>query len=107
MSDDLIVRPRDSGRIIELWLPLWDGYNAFYAALGCDRLLSPVRITAHDLGAVLRCVRAGHGAVSRMSGGQLLGLALHCFTDTYRDRACLLFAGSVHREVARPRAEKA
>ena len=43
------VKPDD----FEQWLPLWDGYNAFYGREGATAL--PMNITKIDLEPLLRC----------------------------------------------------
>ena len=53
MSDDLTVR-FVTRQDYDQWLPLWDGYNAFYGRSGATAL-SP-EITADDLGAFFRRV---------------------------------------------------
>jgi hypothetical protein len=53
MSGELTVRfvVRED---YEQWLPLWDGYNAFYGRSGATALFA--RNYADDLGTLLRCL---------------------------------------------------
>jgi GNAT superfamily N-acetyltransferase len=75
MSDDLLTRPIARSDY-ERWLPLWDGYNAFYGRSGATALAPEVtRITwlrffdAHE---------PVHALVAE-SGDRLLGLAHYLF----------------------------
>ena len=51
MSSDLIIR-FVTRQDYDQWLPLWDGYNAFYGRSG-PTALAP-EITRDDMGALLR-----------------------------------------------------
>ncbi len=53
MAENVLVRPvvRDD---YDQWLPLWDGYNAFYGRSGPTALAR--RDHRDDLVALLRCV---------------------------------------------------
>ena len=51
MSGDLTIRFVTRQDYAQ-WLPLWDGYNAFYGRSGATALAP--EITAHDMGALLR-----------------------------------------------------
>jgi GNAT superfamily N-acetyltransferase len=58
------------------WLPLWDGYNAFYGRSGATAL-SP-EITAMTWARFFDAYEPVHGLVAE-SGGQLLGLTHYLF----------------------------
>jgi len=58
------------------WLPLWDGYNAFYGRAGATAL-SP-EITAMTWARLFDANEPVHGLVAE-SGGQLLGLTHYLF----------------------------
>jgi Acetyltransferase (GNAT) family. len=58
------------------WLPLWDGYNAFYGRSGATAL-SP-EITAMTWARFFDADEPVHGLVAE-SGGQLLGLTHYLF----------------------------
>ncbi len=60
----------------EQWLPLWDGYNAFYGRAGATAL-SP-DITAMTWARFFDAYEPVHGLVAE-SGGQLLGLTHYLF----------------------------
>ena len=53
MSGDLTIRSV-TRQDYDQWLPLWDGYNAFYGRSG-PTALAP-EITRDDMGALLRCL---------------------------------------------------
>jgi GNAT superfamily N-acetyltransferase len=75
MSDDLAIRfvtRRDYDR----WLPLWDGYNAFYGRSGATAL-SP-EITRMTWARFFDAYEPVHGLVAE-SGGRLLGLTHYLF----------------------------
>src|SRR5580700_2114514 len=75
MSNDLSVRlvsPQD----YDQWLPLWDGYNAFYGRSGATAL-SP-EITRMTWARFFDGYEPVHGLVAE-SGGQLLGLTHYLF----------------------------
>ena len=79
-----VARPDD-----EQWLPLWDGYNAFYGRSG-PTALSP-DITRMTWARFFDAYEPVHGLVAE-SGGQLLGLThylFHCST-TAIDPSCYL-----------------
>jgi GNAT superfamily N-acetyltransferase len=58
------------------WLPLWDGYNAFYGRSGATAL-APA-ITAMTWARFFDAYEPVHGLVAE-SGGQLLGLTHYLF----------------------------
>lgn len=53
MSGNLTIRPI-ARHDYEQWLPLWDGYNAFYERSGPTALDG--EINADDVAALLRCL---------------------------------------------------
>ena len=72
---DLIIRPiarDDHAR----WLPLWDGYNAFYGRAG-DTALDPA-VTAMTWARIFDAYEPVHGLVAER-GGALLGLTHYLF----------------------------
>jgi GNAT superfamily N-acetyltransferase len=75
MADGLLIRPveRDD---YDQWLPLWDGYNAFYKRLG-PTALAP-EITAMTWARFFDAYEPVHGLVAE-SGGALLGLTHYLF----------------------------
>jgi GNAT superfamily N-acetyltransferase len=75
MSDTLSVRfvARSD---FEKWLPLWDGYNAFYGRAGATAL--PRAITERTWSRFFDGYEPVHGLVAE-SGGVLLGLAHYLF----------------------------
>jgi GNAT superfamily N-acetyltransferase len=75
MSGDLTVRPV-TRQDYDQWLPLWDGYNAFYGRSGATAL-SP-EITAMTWARFFDAYEPVHGLVAE-SGGQLLGLTHYLF----------------------------
>jgi GNAT superfamily N-acetyltransferase len=75
MSDDLSIRPV-SRLDYDQWLPLWDGYNAFYGRSGATAL-SP-EITAMTWARFFDGYEPVRGLVAE-SGGQLLGLTHYLF----------------------------
>ena len=75
MSDDLTIRfvtPQD----YDQWLPLWDGYNAFYGRSGATAL--PPEITRMTWARFFDAYEPVHGLVAE-SGGRLLGLTHYLF----------------------------
>ena len=75
MSDAPIIRPvtpDDHGQ----WLPLWDGYNAFYGRSGATAL-DPA-VTAMTWERVFDVDEPVHALVAEQDG-RLLGLALYLF----------------------------
>lgn len=75
MSDNLsvrFVRRGDFGR----WLPLWDGYNAFYGRSGPTAL--PREITERTWSRFFDAYEPVHALVAE-SGGELLGLTHYLF----------------------------
>lgn len=75
MPSDLVIRtvtPQDYA----LWLPLWDGYNAFYGRAGATAL-SP-EITAMTWARFFDAYEPVHGLVAE-SGRELLGLTHYLF----------------------------
>jgi GNAT superfamily N-acetyltransferase len=75
MSDNLSIRPV-SRLDYDQWLPLWDGYNAFYGRSGATAL-SP-EITAMTWARFFDAYEPVRGLVAQ-SGGQLLGLTHYLF----------------------------
>src|SRR5437764_1206799 len=98
MSGELTVRfvtPKD----YEQWLPLWDGYNAFYGRSGATAL--DPQITATTWARFFDADEPVHGLVAE-SGGHLLGLAhylLHRSTNSIEPVCYLqdLFTGKPAR----------
>src|SRR5260370_2041227 len=75
MSNEISIRfvtPQD----YERWLPLWDGYNAFYGRSGATAL-SP-EITAMTWARLFDAYEPVHGLVAE-SGGELLRLTHYLF----------------------------
>jgi GNAT superfamily N-acetyltransferase len=75
MSNELSVRfvtRQDYDR----WLPLWDGYNAFYGRLGATALAPEITATTWER--FFDADEPVHGLVAE-SGGQLLGLTHYLF----------------------------
>ena len=88
MPDDLAVRfvtRQDYDR----WLPLWDGYNAFYGRSGATAL-SP-EVTRMTWTRFFDAYEPVHGLVAE-SGGQLLGLTHYLFhrSTTAIEPSCYL-----------------
>jgi GNAT superfamily N-acetyltransferase len=75
MSDDLTIRPV-TRRDYEQWLPLWDGYNAFYGRSGATAL-SP-EITRMTWARFFDAYEPVHALVAE-NGRKLLGLAHYLF----------------------------
>ena len=75
MSDDLTIR-FVTRQDHDQWLPLWDGYNAFYGRSGATAL-SP-EITGMTWARFFDAYEPVHGLVAE-SGGQLLGLTHYLF----------------------------
>jgi GNAT superfamily N-acetyltransferase len=75
MPDDLIVRPVVRGDYTQ-WLPLWDGYNAFYERSG-PTALDP-EITRMTWARFFDAYEPVHALVAE-SGGRLLGLTHYLF----------------------------
>jgi len=88
MPDDLIVRPV-TPRDHEQWLPLWDGYNAFYGRSGATAL--PPDITAMTWTRFFDGYEPVHALVAE-SGGELLGLTHYLFhrSTTLIEPVCYL-----------------
>lgn len=93
MSSELSIR-FVSRHDYERWLPLWDGYNAFYGRSGATAL-SP-EITAMTWARFFDAYEPVHGLVAE-SGGELLGLTHYLAPEHHGHRAGLLSAGFVHR----------
>ena len=75
MSSDLTIRPV-ARQDFEQWLPLWDGYNAFYGRSGPTALDPEVtRMTWHRFFDAYEPV---HALVAE-SGGELSGLVHYLF----------------------------
>ena len=75
MSDSLSVRFVTRGDF-EKWLPLWDGYNAFYGRAGATAL--PRAITDRTWSRFFDGYEPMHGLVAE-SDGVLLGLVHYLF----------------------------
>jgi GNAT superfamily N-acetyltransferase len=75
MSGDLTVRSV-TRQDYDLWLPLWDGYNAFYGRSGATALAP--EITAMTWARFFDAYEPVHGLVAER-GGQLLGLTHYLF----------------------------
>src|SRR3979490_3113892 len=88
MSSDLSIRPV-SRRADDQWLPLWDGYNAFYGRSGAPALSQ--EITAMTWARFFDAYEPVHALVAE-SGGRLLGLTHYLFhrSTTAIDPVCYL-----------------
>ncbi len=75
MSGDVTIRPV-TRQDYDQWLPLWDGYNAFYQRSG-PTALAP-EITAMTWARFFDAYEPVHALVAH-SGGQLLGLTHYLF----------------------------
>jgi GNAT superfamily N-acetyltransferase len=75
MSDPLVVRPAVPSDY-ERWLPLWDGYNAFYGRSGVSALAS--EITRMTWTRFFDAYEPMHALVAETEG-RLLGLAHYLF----------------------------
>jgi GNAT superfamily N-acetyltransferase len=75
MSSDLTVRAV-TRQDYDQWLPLWDGYNAFYGRSGATALAP--EITAMTWARFFDGYEPVHGLVAE-NGGQLLGLTHYLF----------------------------
>lgn len=75
MTNDLLVRPV-THQDYDQWLPLWDGYNAFYGRSGPTALAADITRTTWE-----RFFDAYEpvNALVAESGGQLLGLTHYIF----------------------------
>jgi GNAT superfamily N-acetyltransferase len=75
MSDELIIRPVARSDYAQ-WLPLWDGYNAFYGRAGETALA--VEITRTTWARFFDAYEPVHALVAE-SGDRLVGLAHYLF----------------------------
>jgi GNAT superfamily N-acetyltransferase len=75
MSDDIIIRPVTQGDY-DQWLPLWDGYNAFYGRSGATALAA--EITKVTWTRFFDSYEPVHALVADRSG-ELLGLTHYLF----------------------------
>jgi GNAT superfamily N-acetyltransferase len=78
MPDELTIRavvPQD----FERWLPLWDGYNAFYGRSGATALAGDV--TAMTWSRFFDAYEPVHALIAE-SSGEMLGLAHYLFHRT-------------------------
>lgn len=75
MSSDLIIRPV-APHDYKQWLPLWDGYNAFYGRSG-PTALDP-EVTRMTWQRFFDAYEPVHGLVAER-GGELLGLVHYLF----------------------------
>lgn len=75
MTNDLLVRPV-TRQDFDQWLPLWDGYNAFYGRSGPTALAAEITRTTWE-----RFFDAYEpvNALVAESGGKLLGLTHYIF----------------------------
>lgn len=78
MSDALTIRAI-TRQDYERWLPLWDGYNAFYGRSGATAL--PPEVTAATWSRFFDVYEPVHALVAE-SDGALLGLAHYLFHRT-------------------------
>ncbi len=78
MSDALTIRAI-TRQDYDRWLPLWDGYNAFYGRNGPTAL--PADVTASTWSRFFDAYEPVHALVAE-SGGTLLGLAHYLFHRT-------------------------
>ena len=88
MTSDLSIRPLKP-RDHDQWLPLWDGYNAFYGRSGATALAPEV--TRMTWARFFDAYEPVHGLVAE-SGGQLLGLTHYLFhrSTTAIEPSCYL-----------------
>ena len=75
MSSDLTIRPV-TRQDYDRWLPLWDGYNAFYGRAGATALAD--EITAMTWARFFDAYEPVHALVAER-GGELLGLTHYLF----------------------------
>jgi GNAT superfamily N-acetyltransferase len=75
MSSDLTIRPV-TRQDYDQWLPLWDGYNAFYGRSGATALAD--EITAMTWARFFDAYEPVHALVAER-GGELLGLTHYLF----------------------------
>jgi GNAT superfamily N-acetyltransferase len=75
MSDELIIR-HVARSDYERWLPMWDGYNAFYGRSGPTAL--PAEITRTTWARFFDAYEPVHALVAE-SGDRLVGLAHYVF----------------------------
>lgn len=75
MNPQLIIRPV-AATDLPAWMPLWDGYNAFYGRTGPTAL--PVEVTQATWSRFLDADEPVHALVAE-SEGRLLGLAHFLF----------------------------
>jgi GNAT superfamily N-acetyltransferase len=75
MSNELSIR-FVTRQDYERWLPLWDGYNAFYGRAGATALAS--EITAMTWARFFDAYEPVHGLVAE-AGGELLGLTHYLY----------------------------
>jgi GNAT superfamily N-acetyltransferase len=83
MSDAVLVRGLELGDY-DRWLPLWDGYNAFYGRSGPTAL--PAEITATTWSCFFDAHEPVHALVAETEG-RLVGLAQYLFHRTTTDMA--------------------
>ena len=88
MSDDLSIRSV-TRQDHDQWLPLWDGYNAFYGRSGPTAL--PLDVTRMTWARFFDAYEPVHALVAE-SGGRLLGLTHYLFhrSTTAIDPVCYL-----------------
>ena len=78
MPDDFTIRAV-SREDFERWLPLWDGYNAFYGRSGATAL--PGDVTAMTWSRFFDAYEPVHALIAE-SDGEMLGLAHYLFHRT-------------------------
>jgi GNAT superfamily N-acetyltransferase len=76
MSDNLSVRFVQRSDF-DKWLPLWDGYNAFYGRSGATTL--PREITDMTWARFFDAYEPVHALVAESGSGELLGLSHYLF----------------------------
>jgi hypothetical protein len=93
MSIDLTIRPVTI-QDYDQWLPLWEGYNAFYGRSG-ETELAPA-ITQMTWARFFDADEPVHALVAE-NEEKLFGLAHYLFSPKYHvNRAGMLFAGFVY-----------
>jgi len=75
MAKTVVIRPIDR-RDYDQWLPLWDGYNAFYGRSGATAL--PGDVTASTWSRIFDAYEPVHALVAQQQG-HLLGLVHYLY----------------------------
>ena len=91
MSDELIIRTV-AREDFERWLPLWNGYNAFYGRSGATALAND--ITATTWSRFFDDDEPVHALIAE-SGGELIGLAHYLFHRTTTAIAPLCYLNDI------------